>query len=198
MPHIFSNIFANLNLFLLCKKYHYYFFVFGMFIESDMFLVTSGYFGGIKHLNIYILLFGGFFLTVILNQILFLIGKNYKDKINNYIDNNKNSFFSEKIKKFYEYFNKYKDNLALLFRFLFSIRLIAPFILGTTNMTHKTFFIFNLIGGFFWSLIMIGGGFMLSKYYSYETASKIFHYMPFVGISILIIFFLKSYFSKKS
>jgi membrane-associated protein len=193
---IITNIFTNLNLFLLCEKYHYYFFVFGMAIESDMFLITSGYFGGIKHMNIYLLLFGGFFLTVVFNEILFFIGKKYKTKINNYINNNKNNFLIGKVNKFYEYFSKYQDKVALLFRFLFSIRLIAPFILGTTNMTHKTFLIFNLIGGFVWSFLMIGGGFLLSKYYSYTTASKIFHYMPFIGISILIIMFLKSYWKK--
>lgn len=198
MHSVVSNIFGKLNIFLLCETYHYYFFIFGMIIESDMFLVTSGYFSGINHMNIYILLIGGFFLTILLNQILFLIGKKYKNNIFNYINNSKYKFISEKTKKFYEYFEKYKDYLAILFRFLFSIRLIAPFILGTTNMTNKKFFIFNLIGGGIWSSIMIGGGFILSKYYSYETAKKIFHYMPFVGIIILIILFLKSYFSKNS
>jgi membrane-associated protein len=190
---ILINLFNNLNLFKLCEKYHYFFFVFGMLIESDMFLVTSGYFGGIKHMNIYVLLLGGFFLTVFFNQIVFLIGKKYKNNINDYIANNKDGFFTSKISKFYEYFNKYKNNLALIFRFLFTIRLIAPFILGTTEMTNRQFFISNILGGAVWSVLMIGGGFLLSKYYSYETASKIFHYMPFVGIFILIILFLKSY-----
>ena len=195
---LITNIFSNLSLFSLCEKYHYYFFLFGMIIESDMLLITSGYFGGIQHMNIYILLFGGFFLTVFFNQLFFMIGKYYKKNIDNYIENHENNYFIKKVKIFYEYFNKYNVYVAVLFRFLFSIRLISPFILGTTSMTGKSFFIFNLIGGFFWSFAMIGGGFILSKYYSYEAAGKIFHYMPFFGISIMIFFFLKSYIGKKS
>ena len=189
---------SKINIFFLCEKYNYWFFLFGMLIESDMFLITSGYFSGIKKMNIIILIISGFILTVLLNEILFLIGRKYNNSIHEYFKSkSKEHFIVHKIHIFYNYFNKYGETLALFFRFIFVIRLIAPFILGTTSISRKKFFISNLIGGFLWSFFMIFNGYLLSFYCSYETIVKIFYFMPFIGPTIIIILWLKSLIIKK-
>ena len=191
--NILQNL-SKINLIILCKTYKYLFFLLGIIFENDLLLITIGYCSGLKYLNIYFVFIFGLILTITINQILFLIGKNYEKSIKKYIDNNIGGYFFKKIKTFYVAFDKYGEQFSLIFRFFLGIRLIAPAILGTTSINSKKFFIYNVIGAIIWMLIIVGGGYILSFYWPYEKALKVFHYFPFIMVVILLLIFVKTFY----
>jgi membrane-associated protein len=189
---MFISALKKINLILLCKTYKYLFFLLGIILENDVLLITIGYCTGLKYLNVYFVYIFGIIITVTINQILFLVGKNYENSIKNYMENRKDGYLFRKIKSIHVVFDKYGEIFSLIFRFFLGIRLIAPAILGTTSINARKFFVYNLCGAIIWMCIIVGGGYMLSFYCPYEKALKFFGYLPFVMFGILFILILKT------
>ena len=186
----------KLNLLLLCAKYGYFFVFLGALLEGDMITITAGYnayLGQFKLLNLILFVLT---VTVVADQIVFFLGKKYKNKIQELMatKSKEDNFFVRKVKKTYLYFHKYGNFIGIIFRFLTSVRLITPFVLGTTEMSQVRFLFLNIIGGIMWVLLMCGGGYVFAHYCSYETALHVFQYMPIIGICIMVFLFIKSFF----
>lgn len=182
------------NLLIWCKKFSYLFVLAGTLIESDMMMITAGYNTFLGQFQLLQLMGFVFIVTVLANQICFAIGKRFTYLVNYFLDQKKTSFITKKIKKIYKYFQKYGNFIGIIFRFLTSVRLLTPFVLGTTAMTHKRFLILNIISAFLWVIVVCGGGYLLAHYCGYDAALKLFHYMPIVGLLLMIIIFVKSVF----
>ena len=184
----------KLNLLLLCEQYGYFFVFLGALLEGDMITITAGYSAYLGQFNLFNLIIFVLTVTVVADQLVFFLGKKYKDRIQNLmsIKSKEDNFFVRKIKKTYLYFHKYGNFIGIIFRFLTSVRLITPFVLGTTDMSQLRFFFLNMIGGILWVLLMCGGGYIFAHYCSYATALRVFHYMPIIGIFIMVFLFVKS------
>lgn len=185
----------KLNLLLLCKQYGYLFVFAGALLEGDMITISAGYNAYNGQFNIFTLMSFVMLVTVIADQIVFFLGKKYKNKVNEMLNNPTydNNFFVKKVRSGYEYFYKYGDFIGIIFRFLVSVRLITPFILGTTEMQQKRFLILNLISAVIWVSVMCGGGYVLAYYYTYEQIGKLFSWLPLFGICFMTFVTIRSF-----
>jgi membrane-associated protein len=102
----------------------------------------------------------------------------------------------ERAQKFYE---KYGGKTIILARFTPIVRTFAPIVAGAGKMKYKTFFFFNIIGGFLWGVGITFAGYFLGR--SIPNVDK--YLLPIVLLIIVvsllptIIHFTKGYFSRK-
>lgn len=185
----------KINLLLLCKQYGYLFVFTGALLEGDMITISAGYNAYYGQFNIFHLMLFILCVTVFADQILFFYGKKYKNKITGMLNDPDydNNFFVKKIRHGYTYFYKYGDLIGVIFRFLVSVRLITPFILGTTEMGQKRFFILNLISAVIWVSVVCGGGYLLASFYSYEQIGRVFSWLPLFGICFMSFVTIRSF-----
>ena len=90
------------------------------------------------------------FLAAILgDNVGYLFGR----KVGPHIFNRQNSLFFKRdnIKKAQDFYEKHGGKTIILARFVPIVRTFAPIVAGVGKMRYKTFFLFNIIGGFLWT-----------------------------------------------
>jgi membrane-associated protein len=134
---------------------------FGFFFPGDSLLFTAGYFASQGYVSFPILLVGTFLAAVLGDSVGYAFGK----KIGPAIFSKEDSvFFSKKnITRAQRFYEQYGKKTIILARFMPVIRTFAPIVAGVGNMDYKTFLIFNIIGGFLWTWLMLFLGYGLGS-----------------------------------
>ncbi|PRC93582.1 VTT domain-containing protein [Solimicrobium silvestre] len=65
------------------------------------------------------------------------------------------------LKKTHSFYEKHGGKTIVLARFIPIVRTFAPFVAGVSDMTHKNFQIFNVIGAVIWVVLLVMAGFFL-------------------------------------
>ena len=63
--------------------------------------------------------------------------------------------------KTHAFYEKHGGKTIVLARFVPIVRTFAPFVAGVSEMTHKSFQLFNFLGAFFWVLLLVSMGYFL-------------------------------------
>lgn len=107
-----------------------------------------------------ILVFIVIFLGAVLGNIVnYFIGYSFGEKILTH-----SKIIKQKhLDKTHKAFEKYGIQAIIVSRFVPIVRTIAPFVAGIGKMSRKKFLLYNFIGGFLWSAILVFSGFFLSK-----------------------------------
>lgn len=165
---------------------------FGFFLPGDSLLFTAGFLASKGILNIWILLPLTFIAAVLGDNVGYWFGKKVGPKI---FSREHSLFFNkhhvEKARSFYE---KHGAKTIILARFVPAVRTFAPIVAGVGKMQYKTFFMFNIVGGFFWGIGVTLIGFFLGSLI--PDVDKVL--FPIIGVIILlsvspgIIQFMKS------
>jgi len=129
---------------------------FGFFLPGDSLLFTAGLLASQGYLNIVVLLVLSFISAVLGDNVGYIFGK----KIGPKLFSKKDSLFFKQsyLIKTREFYEKHGKKAIILARFIPVVRTFTPILAGVVNMEYKTFFTFNIIGGFIWtfSLILLG------------------------------------------
>lgn len=168
---------------------------FGFFLPGDYLLFLSGVFCGlgILKVNIFLLLF-----TIIVAAILgsftgYISGFYFGEALEN---KKENLFFKKKhIKRTKRYFEKYGSRTLIIARFLPIIRTFAPIMAGLVKMKVIPFTIYNIIGGVFWVVLLVGVGFYFGEKFPWIT--DYIHYVILFFLSITTITVVRGYLSAK-
>ncbi len=116
-------------------------------------------------------------------QIGFLLGPQL-------IKRSRNTFIrDEHIVSARRFIAKHGAQAVILSRFMPVIRTFVPFVAGAGRMEAKNFFISNIVGGFLWTLLLVGGG------YFFGNLSIVQDNYQLVMVSIVIISLLPLVFS---
>ena len=146
---IFAIVFAESGLF------------FGVFLPGDSLLFTAGFLASQGFFDIKILSLLTFVAAVLGDNVGYVFGK----KVGPLIFKREDSFwfhkrYLEEARRFYE---KHGGKTIILARFLPIIRTFAPIVAGVGVMRYKTFFFYNVLGGFFWAIGVTATGFFLGS-----------------------------------
>lgn len=146
---IFAIVFAESGLF------------FGVFLPGDSLLFTAGFLASQGFFDIKILSLICFGAAVLGDNVGYAFGK----KVGPLIFKREDSFWFhkkhlEEARRFYE---KHGGKTIILARFLPIIRTFAPIVAGVGVMRYKTFFFYNVLGGFFWAIGVTATGFFLGN-----------------------------------
>jgi len=156
---------------------------FGFFFPGDSLLFTAGFLASQNILNIQVILWGAFLCAILGDSIGYWFGRKVGIKIFNKDD----SFFFNRrhIERTEVFYNRYGNKTIFLARFVPIVRTFAPILAGVGNMKYKDFIIYNMVGGFVWSFVVILAGFFLGR-----TIPNLDGYLLPIILLIIFISFL--------
>jgi len=130
-------------------------FVIFPFLPGDSLLFIAGTFSATGSLNIWVVIVLFIVASILGNTVNYWIGSLIGHRIlaKNYSWLDKNALM-----KTHEFYEKHGGKTVVLARFIPIVRTFAPFVAGISDMTHKTFQTFNVLGALLWifSLVLCG------------------------------------------
>lgn len=133
----------------------------GFFLPGDSLLFTAGFLASQGVFNIGMLVVLCFVAAVLGDNVGYAFGH----KVGKRLFKRKESLLFhpdhlDRAKKFYE---KHGKKTIILARFLPAVRTFAPIVAGIGDMEYKTFFTYNIIGGFLWAVCLPLAGYFLGS-----------------------------------
>lgn len=158
---------------------------FGFFLPGDSLLFTAGLLASQGLINIIALLVLTFIAAVLGDNVGYATGK----KIGDSLADKEDSWLFKKsyLEKTEAFYKKYGKKAIIFARFMPIVRTFAPILAGAGNMEYKTFFKYNLIGGFLWtwSILLLG-------YFLGSAFPNIEEYLTPIIIGIIVLSVLPS------
>ncbi len=152
----------------------------GVFLPGDSLLFTAGLLASQGIFSITWLLLGCFLAAVIGDN----VGYSFGHKVGPKIFTREDSLFFRKsyvvrTQRFYEH---YGSKVLVLARFIPVVRSLAPILAGVGSMRYKVFFIYNIIGGLLWSVLVTLLGYYLGHWFP-----DVEKYLLLIVVSIVLI-----------
>ncbi|MEK6963119.1 MAG: DedA family protein [Nanoarchaeota archaeon] len=162
----------------------------GLFIPGQIFVILAGIAAYEGWVNFYLLVLFAAVGGILGDWIGFRLGSLYGEK---WLKKYPKLFMLEHLpyKRAKKYFKKYGGVTIILGRFYGVTRAFTPFIAGTAKMKRSSFLFYNILGGFFWSYISVGIGYVFGETYPVieKTLGRIFLILL---VTLLVAFFLYS------
>jgi membrane-associated protein len=136
--------------------------LFGIFLPGDSLLVTAGLLASQGVFEIWVLLPLLTVAAIAGNQCGYQIGKATGPRI----FNRENSrFFNRKhVVRAHDFYEKHGGKTLILARFVPIVRTFVPVIAGVGGMSHATFTVYDISGGFLWIWSMLLTGYFLGRW----------------------------------
>ena len=153
---------------------------FAFFLPGDYLVFLAGVFCGTQVLNVPIMmLLTCLILAAILGSLVgYIFGWYSGEKLQN---KNDSLFFKKKyLDTTQKYFMKYGSRTLVISRFLPIVRTFAPILSGVAKVPFPRYFLYNVLGGFIWIILLTGGGYLFG-----ERFPGIIDYVEYI-----ILFFL--------
>ncbi|HFU76989.1 MAG TPA: DedA family protein [Epsilonproteobacteria bacterium] len=135
-----------MSLAYLVTTYGYPAIIIGTFFEGETILVLGGIAAHHGYLELQWVILAAFIGAVLGDQLYFFIGHKAGEE---FLD--KRPQWKKKVEKIFSLLHKHKVWLILGFRFLYGIRTVAPFAMGSSKIPYKLFIPLNIIGGLIWA-----------------------------------------------
>ncbi len=167
----------------------------GFFLPGDSLLFTAGLLcsGGILTAHPVILVVSIIIAAVAGNMVGFAFGK----KVGPMLFKRKSGFLfrQEHLIAAHEFYIKHGKKTIILSRFLPIVRTFAPIVAGIVKLDYHKFFIYSLVGAFFWVNILVLTGYFMGIY-----IPGIQDYLGYIVIFLIVITsipFVYNYIKKK-
>lgn len=152
------------------------------FLPGDSILFATGalaFIGSLNILNLFIVFFIG---AVGGDALNYFIGK----KIGNKILEKKDVKYINKeyLKKAHGFYERHGSMTIVLGRFIPIIRTFVPFVAGIGKMGYSKFITYNMLGGFLWVTLFLGGGYFFGRL---PFVKQHFSYVVIAIVAISII-----------
>lgn len=135
----------------------------GFFLPGDSLLFTAGFLVqiGVIQFNIYALMAILFVAAVLGDNVGYTFGRRYGRRL--FQKKNSLLFHQDNLKRAEEFYEKHGPKTIVIARFVPVVRTFAPIIAGISRMDRKTFFVYNLVGGFLWAVGLTFLGYAAGK-----------------------------------
>jgi membrane protein DedA with SNARE-associated domain len=133
----------------LISTYGYAAIAIGTFLEGETILVLGGFAAHRGYLELPWVLVSAFLGTLLGDQLYFYIGRAKGQSV---LD--KRPVWKSKSEKVFSLLNKHQVLLILGFRFLYGLRTVTPFVLGSSRIAPSFFLILNILGAFTWTMVI--------------------------------------------
>lgn len=135
------------------------------FLPGDSLLFATGMLAAQfpENLNIWLVMLLMFIAAVLGDALNYTIGKDVGMRIINFKIFGKQPVTIEHINKTHTFYEKYGTKTIVIARFVPIVRTLAPFVAGIGRMDYKTFFSYNVIGGFVWVFGITLAGYFLGN-----------------------------------
>ena len=155
-------------------------FFFGFFFPGDSLLFTAGLLASQGYMPLAWLLIGVFIAAVAGDSVGYAFGKKVGPSLFSREDSR---FFNKQhIARAQHFYEKYGVRTIILARFIPIVRTFAPIVAGIGNMKYRTFITYNVVGGFVWTLLVIGLGYGFGRVI--PDPDK--YLLPAIGVIVII------------
>ncbi len=151
------------------------------FLPGDALLFAAGALASLptNHLSVHWLFLLLTTAAIIGDAVNYTIGKFFGKQL---FSNPKSKIFKQKyLEQTHTFYEKYGGKTIIIARFVPIVRTFAPFVAGMGHMTYHRFFLFNVVGGIAWTLLLLYGGFFFG---GFETVQNNLTFV-FIGIILL-------------
>ena len=154
----------------------------GFFLPGDSLLFTAGLLcsTGILQLHISLLVILIIIAAVTGNMVGYAFGK----KVGPLLFKRKSGllFRQAHLITAHEFYIKHGKKTIILSRFLPIVRTFAPIVAGIVKLDYHKFFIFSLVGAFFWVITLVLTGYFMGKYIPWTK-----DYLGYIVIFLIVI-----------
>lgn len=153
----------------------------GIFLPGDSLLFTAGLFAATeKGFSIRALVVLCFIAAVLGDNVGYSIGKRAGPALFRREDSR--IFKRRHLERARAFYERHGRKTIVIARFVPIVRTLAPMIAGATSMRYKTFFTYNVVGGFLWAV-----GIPIAGYYLGKQIPSIDKYLlPIVAIIVIL------------
>jgi membrane protein DedA with SNARE-associated domain len=130
----------------------------GTFLEGESILVAGAIAAHHGYMDIRLVLLAALIGSFSGDQLYFFLGRIYGRK---FLLNRPK--WSTRVDKVHHLLDRYHTAFILGFRFLYGLRTVAPFVLGTSTISAKRFVPLNFLGALVWSATIGGMGYALGQ-----------------------------------
>lgn len=152
----------------------------GFFLPGDTLLFGAGLAASQGKISLIALVFATILAAVIGDNVGYSIGNRMGRKI--FTKKDGVLFRKEYIATAEKFYEKHGGKTIIMARFTPIVRTFAPVVAGASNMNHRRFFIFNVIGGITW-----GAGMPLLGYFLGKRIPGLDKYMEIVILGVVVI-----------
>ncbi|MFY9493150.1 MAG: VTT domain-containing protein [Minisyncoccia bacterium] len=165
---LFGIVFAESGLFI------------GFFLPGDSLLFTAGFLASQGFLDLMTLMAVTFIAAVLGDNFGYTFGRRVGYKIFNKEDSL--LFHRNQLERAQKFYARHGGKTLILARFMPVIRTFAPILAGVGKMNYRSFFIYNITGGFLWSIGLTGTG-----YYLGSVVPNVDRYLlPIIGLIVFL------------
>jgi len=162
-------------------NYGYISVLIGTFLEGETILIIAGFLAHRGYLDLFYVIAAAFVGTLAGDQFYFYIGR-VKGK--QFIENR--PAWQTRIKRVNSILDKHQTLLILGFRFIYGIRTVVPFVLGSSGISPVRFLILNAFGALAWA-VAVG---VLGYYFGYAVEAvlgNIKRYEEWIIITVVLV-----------
>lgn len=163
------------------SQYGYVALFIGAFFEGEVIVVVAGVLASLGYLSIWPVLGVAIVATFVGDQTFFLIGRK-KGKV--FIG--KRPALARRVAQVHDMLHSHQNKILFGFRFLYGLRIPTLIALGTSEISRKKFFVFNLFNSIVWTIVFVLGG-----YFFGDVFEKVLHEIGvyerhfFFGLAVL-------------
>ena len=175
----------------LIDTYGYLAILVGTFFEGETVLVLGGLAAYREYLRLPWVILAAFVGTLCGDQLFFYLGRVHSQAILA-----KRPSWKARVEKAQKLVERFRNPLILVFRFLYGLRTVTPFVIGMSTVPTGQFVILNVIGAMVWAIIVGTGGYLFGSALE-VVIGNIKHYEleAFAGIAVVgaLIWFVYLY-----
>jgi len=176
----------------LLNSYGYPALILGTFFEGETIMILGGVAAHMGYLSLGWVITFGFLGTLLGDQLYFYLGRRHGSAFLA-----RRPAWRERSETVHHIMERYPVLLILGFRFLYGLRTVTPFALGTSKVSYLLFTLLNLIGAILWAIAIGLAGFyfgqsveiFLGEIKHYEL--QLMAFIAFIGALAWIIFLLR-------
>lgn len=146
----------------LIQTYGYVALLLGAFIEGETILVIAGFAAHRGYLSLPLVILIASAATIVCDQFLYFMGRIYGQ---DFLEK-RPALYARSV-RFRELLQRNQNLVIAGFRFMYGMRIVAPFVIGMSGISVKRFLALNIASGLVWTTAFAAGG------YCFGTALEI-------------------------
>jgi membrane protein DedA with SNARE-associated domain len=148
----------NMSIESLIDTYGYLAVLVGTFLEGETVLVLGGFAAHRGYLHLPWVVLAAFIGSLMGDQLFFFLGRWHSQTVLA-----KRPSWRGRVEKAHKLIGRYRIPFILVFRFLYGLRTVAPFVIGMSNVPAPLFVFLNAVGAMVWAMAVGTGGYLFGN-----------------------------------
>ncbi|MCG6943788.1 MAG: DedA family protein [Deltaproteobacteria bacterium] len=139
-------------------SYGYLAVLFGTFVEGETILVLGGFAAHRGYLALPWVIVAAFFGSLCGDQLFFFLGRRHSQAVLA-----RRPAWKARADKANRLLERFRTPFILVFRFLYGLRSVSPFVIGMSSVPVRQFILLNAIGALAWAVVVGTGGYLFGS-----------------------------------